>query len=82
MARKEKSLPKWLQDELVMLGWKEVGQGMRKGYVWVKDGVMISIVPSTMGRMYHVTREKMSERESMFIQETQLLALIEGDSDV
>lgn len=53
---------------------------MQEGYVWVKDGVMLHIVPSQMGRMYHVTKEKMSERESMFIHEPQLIELIEGDS--
>lgn len=81
MAKKTKTLPKWLRDELVLLGWKSEGAGMLEGYVWVKDGQMLHIVPSTMGRMYHVTKEKMSERETMFIHEPQLLQLIEGDSD-
>lgn len=83
MARKskEKSLPKWLRDELGLLGWNNQGRGMTDGFIWVKDGVMLHIVPSTMGRMYHVTKEKMSERETMFIHEPQLLQLIEGDSD-
>ena len=80
MAKKTKKLPKWLADELRLLGWKSEGRGMQEGYIWVKDGVMLHIVPSQMGRMYHVTKEKMSERESMFIHEPKLLELIEGDS--
>lgn len=81
MAKKTKKIPKWLADEMRLLEWKEAGVGLMEGYVWVKDGEMLTIVPSDMGRMYHVTKEKMSERETMFIHEPQLLALIEGDSD-
>lgn len=80
--KKNKKLPKWLTDELGLLGWKNEGHGLQDGYVWVKDGVLLHIVPSqNMGRMYHVTREKMSERDVMFIHEPKLLQLIEGDSN-
>lgn len=81
MRKKTKPLPKWLLDELRLLGWNSAGNGMQEGYIWVKDGVMLHIVPSQMGRMYHVTKEKMSDRETMFIHEPKLLELIEGDSN-
>ena len=80
MAKKTKKVPKWLADEMRLLGWKTAGSGLMDGYVWVKDGEMLTIVPSEMGRMYHVTKEKMSERETMFLHEPKLIALIEGDS--
>ena len=80
MAKKTKKVPKWLADEMRLLGWKAAGNGLMDGYVWVKDGEMLTIVPSEMGRMYHVTKEKMSERETMFLHEPKLIALIEGDS--
>lgn len=80
--KKSKKLPKWLTDELSLLGWKNEGHGLTDGYVWVKDGVLLHIVPAEkMPKMYHVTKEKMSERDVMFIHEPQLLQLIEGDSD-
>lgn len=82
MRKKTKPLPKWLLDELRLLGWKSEGRGMQEGYVWVKEGEMLHIVPARdMGRMYHVTKEKMSERETMFLHEPKLIALIEGDSN-
>lgn len=80
--KKSKKLPKWLTDELALLGWNNEGHGLTDGYVWVKDGVLLHIVPAEkMPKMYHVTKEKMSERDVMFIHEPQLLQLIEGDSD-
>lgn len=80
--KKSKKLPKWLTDELSLLGWNNEGHGLTDGYVWVKDGVLLHIVPAEkMPKMYHVTKEKMSERDVMFIHEPQLLQLIEGDSD-
>lgn len=80
--RKTKTLPKWLTDELGLLGWKTASEGIQKGFVWVKDGVLLHIVPSpNTPKMYHVTKEKMSERDVMFLHEPQLLTIIEGDSD-
>lgn len=80
--KKTKQLPKWLKDELGLLGWKNEGHGLTDGFIWVREGIMLHIVPAEkMPRMYHVTREKMSERDVMFVHEPQLLTLIEGDSN-
>lgn len=64
-----------------MHGWMEIGKGMMQGYIYVKDGVEIVIVPSTMGRMYHLTRTKMSETTTTFIHEPELLRVIETEGD-
>lgn len=77
-----KKLTSFLRDELARLGWKANGQGMRDGYAYVKDGIQIVIVPSkNMPNMYHVTKEKMSESESMFLHTTSLLDFIETEGD-
>ncbi len=80
--RKTKTLPKWLADELRLLGWKTSEYGSGKGFVWLKEGVMLEILPSpTNPKMYHVTKEKMSDRDVSFISDIQLLQIIEGDSN-
>lgn len=80
--KKNKTLPKWLTDEMRLLGWKTAESGVQKGFAWIKDGILLHIVPSAnQPKMYHVTKEKMSERDVMFLHEPMLLQLIEGDSD-
>lgn len=79
--KKTKAIPGFIKAELKMHGWMEIGKGMMQGYIYVKDGVEIVIVPSTMGRMYHLTRTKMSETTTTFIHEPELLRVIETEGD-
>lgn len=76
---KGKSLPKWVESELGLLGWNSVDVAGGVGYV--KDGVLIQIVPLGTNKQYHVTHQKMSERKVMMLTEPQLIALIEGDAN-
>jgi hypothetical protein len=79
--KKAKSIPNFIKAELKMHGWMEIGKGMMQGFIYVKDGVELVIVPSTMGRMYHLTRTKMSETTTTFIHEPELLRVIETEGD-
>ena len=76
---KAKELPRWVSSELELLGWKTVDVAGGVGYV--KDGVLIQVVPLGTNKQYHVTHQKMSERKVMILTEPQLIALIEGESN-
>ncbi len=76
MARAKK-LPKWLVEEAQSHGWNEVGRGALEGYVFQREGVELHIVPSSMGRMYHVTYTKMSEGWTKLLHEPIVLELID-----
>jgi hypothetical protein len=76
---KEKSLPKWLVDELRLLGWKTPTDDTQ-GFAWVRDGVKLVITPANTARNYIVSREKMSGVSTSMKSEVELLTLIEGDS--
>ncbi len=69
-------LSSFLKAELAMNGWEGVGRGALEGFVWRANGIELHIVPSKMGRMYHVTYTKMSEGWTKFIHEPVLLELI------
>jgi hypothetical protein len=79
--KKAKAIPNFIKAELKMHGWVEIGKGMMQGFIYVKDGVELVIVPSTMGRMYHLTHTKMSETTTTFIHEPELLRVIETEGD-
>jgi prophage antirepressor-like protein len=76
---KTKELPRWVSSELELLEWKTVDVAGGVGYV--KDGVLIQIVPLGTNKQYHVTYQKMSERKVMLLNEPQLLQLIEGETN-
>lgn len=79
--KKTKALPKFIQTELTTHGWVEIGKGHMQGYIWVKDGVELKIVPGSLARMYHLSRTKMSETTTTFIHEPELLRVIETEGD-
>jgi hypothetical protein len=76
---RNKELPRWVSSELELLGWKPVN--VAEGLAYVKDGVLIQVVPLGTNKQYHVTHQKMSERKVMILTEPQLIALIEGDTN-
>jgi len=71
-----KRLSNFLQAELKGNGWENSGTGMLDGYVFATNGKQIHIVPSKMGKMYHLTEDKMSVTSSSFVTEAQLLKVI------
>lgn len=75
-----KQLSKFIRDELALHGWVNVGRAAFDGFAWQSNGIELIIVPSKMGKMYHVTRTKMSDTSTTFITEYALLTLItEGE---
>jgi hypothetical protein len=75
-----KTLSKFIRDELKMHGWENIGRASLDGFIWASAGMTMHIVPSRMGKMYHLTITKMSETTTMFITEQVLLDLItEGE---
>ena len=75
-----KQLPKFIREELAMHGWENVGTYALDGFVWQSAGIELHIVPSRMGKMYHVSKTKMSESTTTFITEAELLSLLtEGE---
>jgi hypothetical protein len=76
-----KQLSKFIRDELKLHGWENIGRGSFDGYIYASAGMSIHIVPSRMGKMYHLTKTKMSETTSTFVTEEQLLQHItEGET--
>lgn len=76
-----KQLSKFIRDELTLHGWENIGRGSFDGYIYASAGMTLHIVPSRMGKMYHLTKTKMSDTSSIFITEEQLLQHItEGET--
>ncbi len=71
-----KQLSKFIRDELKLHGWENIGRGALDGFVWASGGMSYHIVPSKMGKMYHLSVTKMSETTTIFITEQVLLDLI------
>ncbi len=68
-----KQLSKFIRDELKLHGWENIGRGQLDGFVWASGGMSYHIVPSKMGKMYHLSVTKMSDTTTIFITEEQLL---------
>ena len=75
MPKKTKTVSKFIQDELKLAEWKEIGTEGLDGYVWRKDGIQILVVPASMNKMYYLTWTKMSESWTKFVTEEVLLEL-------
>jgi len=74
-------LSKFIRDELKLHGWENIGRASFDGFIWASNGMTMHIVPSRMGKMYHLTKTKMSDTTTMFITEEQLLQQItEGET--
>ena len=66
-------LPKILTDKLAKLEWKQ-----KASHDWVKDGILLSIYPSSMGRMYKVGYETATKKGNDLIHIDRLERIIEG----
>ncbi len=66
-------LPKILTDKLAKLEWKKQASND-----WVKDGILLSIYPSSMGRMYKVGYETATKTGNDLIHIDRLERIIEG----
>lgn len=63
-----------------MLGWVDANPKM-PGFTWRTNGVQLVITPTSQPKSYIVQRTKMSDTTTKIMNETQLLAQIEGDSN-
>lgn len=66
-------LPKILTDKLAKLEWKQ-----KASHDWVKDGILLSIYPSSMGRVYKVGYETATKTGNDLIHIDRLERIIEG----
>jgi hypothetical protein len=66
-------LPKHLTDSLVRSEWKKESSND-----WVKDGILLSIYPSSMGRMYKVGYETATITGNDLVHIDRLTRIIEG----
>lgn len=66
-------LPKAITDKLAMSGWKK-----QNDYNFTKDGVLLSIYRSSMGRMYKVGFETPTMSGNDLIHIDRLYRIIEG----
>lgn len=66
-------LPKVLTDHLAQHKWRAEGK-----HDWSKEGVLLSIYKSSMGRMYAVGWETPTVSGNDFVHEDRLLRIIEG----
>lgn len=66
-------LPKSLTDKLAKLEWKK-----QASHDYVKDGILLSIYPSSMGRMYKVGYETATKTGNDLIHIDRLERIIEG----
>jgi hypothetical protein len=66
-------LPKHLTDNLARAGWKKESQ-----HDWVKDGILLSIYLSSMGRMYKVGYETATKSGNDLVHIDRLTRIIEG----
>lgn len=66
-------LPKHLTDMLLRAEWKKESSND-----WVKDGILLSIYPSSMGRMYKVGYETATKTGNDLVHIDRLTRIIEG----
>ena len=62
-----------LTDKLQRAGWKKESSND-----WVKDGILLSIYPSSMGRMYKVGYETATKTGNDLVHIDRLNRIIEG----
>ena len=62
-----------LTDKLQRAGWKKEASND-----WVKDGILLSIYPSSMGRMYKVGYETATKTGNDLVHIDRLTRIIEG----
>ena len=66
-------LPKMITDKLQRAGWNKESSND-----WVKDGILLSIYPSSMGRMYKVGYETATKTGNDLVHIDRLNRIIEG----
>jgi hypothetical protein len=75
-----KPLPKFLLNELKNHGWKDTAEQTPMP-TYITNGIELQIVPARLNKMYYLTRTKMSDTTTRFINEDELLELIETEGD-
>jgi thymidylate synthase len=66
-------LPKHLTDSLTYNKWQKEASND-----WVKEGILLSIYPSSMGRMYKVEYETATKSGNDLVHIDRLTRIIEG----
>lgn len=78
---KPKKMSKALSDTLRSTGWKQYdGNNPRYLHNWIKGNKVMSIMPSSMGNMYHVDTHT-ENGEVLFLHTQKLMNLIRGEND-
>lgn len=75
-----KPLSKFLLSELKSYGWKTTAEPADQ-FTYIANGIELQIVPALVNKMYYLTRTKMSDTTTRFINEGELLELIATEGD-